>query len=85
MKQPPADHFITSEYRSAIFTHSPSQLEIATKVKNEVSEKYFAPKGKEIVTAIETAGTWYDAETYHQKYLDNNPNGYHCSTHVLHW
>lgn len=75
----------SSEYRSAIFTHSPSQAEIARKVTEEVDAKHFAPKGKKIVTAIDEAGTWYDAETYHQKYLDNNPNGYHCSTHRLHW
>jgi len=74
-----------TQYRSAIFTHSPSQAEIAHKVTAEVSEKYFAPKGKEIVTAIDDAGTWYDAEAYHQKYLDNNPNGYQCYTHIPHW
>ena len=24
------------------------------------------------------AGEWYDAEKYHQLYLDKNPGGYEC-------
>ncbi|KAG9041857.1 Peptide-methionine (S)-S-oxide reductase [Tulasnella sp. UAMH 9824] len=73
------------QYRSVIFTHSPGQNQIAHKVTDEVQEKYFSPKGLEIVTAIDDAGTWYDAEAYHQKkYLELNPD--HGSTHnTLHW
>jgi len=74
-----------SQYRSAIFAHNSEQMEIAKKVTAEVDEKYFEPKGQKVVTAIETAPTWYNAEEYHQQYLDNNPDGYHCSTHFLHW
>ncbi|KAG8914541.1 Peptide-methionine (S)-S-oxide reductase [Tulasnella sp. 408] len=74
-----------TQYRSAIFTHSPEQTEIARKVTEEVQAKHFTPKGLKIVTAIDDAGTWYDAEAYHQKYLEENPDGYHCSTHILHW
>ncbi|KAG8908793.1 Peptide-methionine (S)-S-oxide reductase [Tulasnella sp. 403] len=74
-----------TQYRSAIFTHSPEQEEIAKRVTQEVDEKYFAPKGKKIVTLLEPAREWYTAEAYHQKYLDNNPSGYHCFTHRLHW
>ncbi|KAG9035258.1 Peptide-methionine (S)-S-oxide reductase [Tulasnella sp. UAMH 9824] len=59
--------------------------EIARKVTEEVQAKHFTPKGLKIVTAIDDAGTWYDAEAYHQKYLEENPDGYHCSTHILHW
>jgi len=34
-----------SEYRSAIFTHSPEQEEIAKRVTEEIQAKYFTPKG----------------------------------------
>jgi len=78
---------VGSQYRSAIFTHTPEQLEIAKKVTQEVQAKYFDARGKKIATQIEDANEndWYTAEQYHQKYLDNNPGGYECPTHVLHW
>jgi peptide-methionine (S)-S-oxide reductase len=38
-----------------------------------------------IVTTIDSAGPWWEAEAYHQLYLLNNPDGYHCPTHRLHW
>ncbi|KAG8939480.1 Peptide-methionine (S)-S-oxide reductase [Tulasnella sp. 408] len=73
------------EYRSAIFIHSPGQTQIARKVTDEVQEKYFNSEGLEIVTVIDDARTWYDAEDYHQKkYVELNPD--HGSTHnTLHW
>ncbi|SGZ18881.1 BQ5605_C020g09209 [Microbotryum silenes-dioicae] len=72
-----------TQYRSAIFTTSDEQAEIAKKVTKEVQEAHF-PNDK-IATKIEPAGQWWDAETYHQEYLDNNPGGYECPTHRLHW
>jgi len=74
-----------TQYRSGIFTNTAEQEEIAKTVTDEVQAKHFDPKSKRIVTIIAPAGQWYTAEEYHQKYLDNNPNGYHCSTHRLHW
>ena len=41
--------------------------------------------GKTIVTQIVEAGPWWEAEDYHQLYLHNNPSGYQCPTHTLHW
>ena len=76
---------IRPEYRSAIFFNTQEQEAIARRVTEEVQEKHFTPKGQKIVTTIETAGAWYDAEDYHQEYLFKNPNGYHCPTHKLHW
>ncbi|KAF7288918.1 Peptide methionine sulfoxide reductase [Mycena indigotica] len=46
---------------------------------------YHFPQGTAIVTQIQEAGPWWDAEEYHQLYLFNNPNGYQCPTHRLHW
>ncbi|KAF8273597.1 peptide methionine sulfoxide reductase [Lactarius quietus] len=74
-----------TQYRSAIFFNTPEQEAIARRVTEEVQEKHFTPKGQKIVTTIEAAGTWYDAEGYHQEYLFKNPNGYQCPTHKLHW
>ncbi|KAK4685775.1 peptide-methionine (S)-S-oxide reductase, partial [Tremellales sp. Uapishka_1] len=72
-----------SQYRSAIFYHSPEQEEVAKKVTAEVQEKYL--KSKKIQTEIAKAGTWYPGEDYHQNYLDINPGGYECPTHMFYW
>ncbi|TFK80231.1 peptide methionine sulfoxide reductase [Polyporus arcularius HHB13444] len=74
-----------TQYRSAIFYHTPEQLEIAKRVTEEVQKKHFDPAGKKIVTQIVPAGRWWDAEEYHQKYLHKNPTGYQCPNHRLHW
>jgi len=65
-----------SQYRSAIFVQNEEQGKIAKRVRREVDEsgKWKAP----IVTTVEPAGVWYDAEDYHQDYLVINPNGYNC-------
>lgn len=65
-----------SQYRSAIFFHSPQQKETAEKVlkKVEASQKWKRP----IVTEVVPAKPFYPAENYHQKYLLKNPGGYTC-------
>lgn len=57
-----------SQYRTAIFFHSPEQEAIAKKVKAELnaSGKFKRP----IATEITAAGPFYRAEEYHQKYLE---------------
>lgn len=57
---------VGSQYRSAIFYHSPEQEKLAKASKEKASEKY----GKPIVTEITEATTFYEAEKYHQKYLN---------------
>jgi peptide-methionine (S)-S-oxide reductase len=56
-----------TQYRTAIFFHSPEQEAIAkkSKAKQEGSGKFKKP----IATEIARAGTFYRAEEYHQKYL----------------
>ncbi len=58
---------IGTQYRSAIFFHSPEQEIEATasKAKMNASGKF----GKPIVTEITPASTFWKAEDYHQKYL----------------
>ena len=57
-----------TQYRSAIFTHSPEQEGIAKKSKAALgaSKKFDRP----IATEITPAGTFYRAEDYHQRYLE---------------
>ncbi|RHZ83022.1 hypothetical protein Glove_100g21 [Diversispora epigaea] len=79
-----------SQYRSAIFYHSEEHRKIAEEVTQKVQEKVKNHEKKiyvndKIVTAILEAGEFYDAEEYHQKYLDVNPNGYECPTHYIRW
>ncbi|KAK4051947.1 hypothetical protein OIV83_002652 [Microbotryomycetes sp. JL201] len=74
---------VGTQYRSAIYTTSPEQEQIAKKVTGEVQQTHY-PKDK-IATTIEPAGKWWDAEDYHQEYLHHNPSGYECPSHILHW
>ncbi|EPX70769.1 peptide methionine sulfoxide reductase [Schizosaccharomyces octosporus yFS286] len=74
---------VGTQYRSVIFTTAPEQEGVAKKVLNEVQEKHFPEK--KIVTQIVPSGKWWDAEEYHQQYLDKNPDGYRCSSHFLRW
>ena len=57
-----------SQYRTAIFFHSPEQEAAAkaSKDKLEKSGRYRKP----IATQIVPAGTFYPAEDYHQQYLE---------------
>ncbi|KAF7934350.1 hypothetical protein BELL_0245g00110 [Botrytis elliptica] len=67
-----------SQYRSGIFYHNEEQEKEAREITKQVNEKWW--KGG-VVTEILKAGEWWDAEAYHQKYLDNNPGGYECPSH----
>lgn len=67
---------VGTQYRSAVFYHDEEQRRIAEKVKAEVDAS-----GKwrsKVVTQIVPASTFYDAEDYHQDYLQKNPGGYTC-------
>ncbi|HEX7450274.1 MAG TPA: peptide-methionine (S)-S-oxide reductase MsrA [Pirellulales bacterium] len=59
---------IGSQYRSAIFYHSPQQQAAAeaSKAKLDASHRYSRP----IVTEIVAAGPFCRAEEYHQQYLE---------------
>jgi peptide-methionine (S)-S-oxide reductase len=57
-----------SQYRSAIFFHSPEQ-EAAAKLSKENLEKSGQYR-KPVVTQIVPATTFYPAEDYHQQYLE---------------
>jgi peptide-methionine (S)-S-oxide reductase len=64
---------VGTQYRSAIFFHTPQQEETATawKEKMERSSTFRNP----IVTEITPASTFYRAEDYHQRYLEKRGMG----------
>ncbi|MCW5698523.1 MAG: peptide-methionine (S)-S-oxide reductase MsrA [Rhodospirillales bacterium] len=55
-------------YQTAIFVGDDEQQRLATESKQAAE----AVLGKTIVTSIETAGTFYPAEDYHQNYYKKN-------------
>jgi peptide methionine sulfoxide reductase msrA/msrB len=67
---------IGTQYRSAIFYHDDEQKKLAEAVKEKFNKsgRFKRP----IVTEITKAGPFYEAEGYHQKYLEKNPGGYNC-------
>jgi peptide-methionine (S)-S-oxide reductase len=67
---------VGSQYRTAIYTTTPAQLEAAHKSKHAYQAKLTASRFGEITTEIAPAGEFYYAEGYHQQYLAKNPNGY---------
>lgn len=63
---------IGNQYRTGIYFINKEDLKIIYKTKEEISQKYTNP----IVTEIEELKCFYNAEEYHQKYLEKNPGGY---------
>ncbi|MGF1686403.1 peptide-methionine (S)-S-oxide reductase MsrA [Photobacterium japonica] len=63
---------VGTQYRSAIFTHSPVQHQQVLSSLQRYQTALTAP----ITTDVVPAGTFYFAETYHQQYLAKNPQGY---------
>ncbi len=58
---------VGSQYRSAIFTISDKQAEIAHRIINELT-KNDQYNGRKIVTIVEPANRFWPAEDYHQDY-----------------
>jgi peptide-methionine (S)-S-oxide reductase len=57
---------VGTQYRSAIFPHSPEQEKAAREAIERTQKDHAAP----VVTTIEPLGTWYPAEDYHQEYFE---------------
>ena len=57
---------VGTQYRSAIFPHSPEQAQEARAGIARAQADHSSP----IVTTIEPDAPWYPAEDYHQKYWD---------------
>jgi len=67
---------VGTQYRSAIYTTSPRQHELALRARDGYGARLVAAGHKAPTTEIEPAGDFYYAEDYHQQYLIANPNGY---------
>lgn len=62
---------VGDNYRSAIFYATDAQKEVAEKVRDSVQKTLAQP----IVTQIEAAGSFYQAEAYHQKFAERTGRG----------
>ncbi len=64
-----------TQYRSAIFYHSPEQKEEAERAIRDWSGHFADP----IVTEVTPAETFWIAEDYHQEYFANHPYKPYCA------
>jgi peptide-methionine (S)-S-oxide reductase len=62
---------VGTQYRSAIFFHSPEQQQLAEASKAAAQQRISRP----ISTEITEASTFYRAEEYHQQYLEKRGQG----------
>lgn len=63
---------IGTQYRSGIYFINENEEEKIKEYISKIKIKY----DKEIVTEIKKLDNFFEAESYHQKYLSKNPNGY---------
>lgn len=67
---------VGTQYRSAIFYHSPEQRQNAEAVMHDIRQEKLYPQP--IVTQLVPATEWYEAEAYHQEYFARNPFQGYC-------
>ncbi len=67
---------IGSQYRSAIFFESDAQRAVAEDTIKDVEASGLWP-GR-VVTEVTPVGAFFQAEDFHQDYLEKHPNGYTC-------
>ncbi|MGI6161226.1 MAG: peptide-methionine (R)-S-oxide reductase MsrB [Christensenellales bacterium] len=71
-----------TQYRNGIYYEDESDLPVIEKVMEEEQER----RRGDAVTEIEELNGFYEAEQYHQRYLDKNPGGYcHVDFTSLHY
>lgn len=66
------------QYRSAIFTHGEEQARIAREQLKAAQAHWDAP----IVTELQPLETFWPAESYHDNYLERNPQNPYCAVVV---
>ena len=67
---------VGTQYRSAIYVHSPEQRRLAEALRDAFQKELARAGYGAITTEIAEAGEFYFAEDYHQQYLAKNPDGY---------
>lgn len=73
-------HDVGTQYRSAIFYHSPEQKRVAEELIGSLTREHVY--ADPIVTELIAAPTWYEAEPYHQEYFVRNPFQGYCTAVV---
>jgi methionine-S-sulfoxide reductase len=63
---------IGTQYRAGFYYENDDDLQTITEFISVMQSNYEAP----IVVEVEPIKCFYEAEDYHQKYLDKNPDGY---------
>jgi peptide-methionine (S)-S-oxide reductase len=71
---------VGTQYRSAIFYHTPEQERTAREVIREINEAHIW--GAPAVTEVEPLEKFYPAEDYHQEYFRRNPAQPYCQVVV---
>ena len=74
---------IGTQYRSAIYTHSPEQLAAALATRDVYAAELAKAGYGTITTEIAPAATFYAAEASHQQYLVKNPGDF-CAVPTQH-
>jgi peptide-methionine (S)-S-oxide reductase len=73
-------HDVGTQYRSAVFYHSPEQKQVAEEVIAEITATGIW--GAPIVTQVAPLDVFYPAEAYHQDYFARNPMQPYCQAVV---
>lgn len=68
---------VGTQYRSAIFTHSPEQIVEANALVDDLNKAL--PPNSQVVTEILNAPEFFPAEAYHQQYFSTNPGQGYCA------
>jgi peptide-methionine (S)-S-oxide reductase len=63
---------VGTQYRTGVYYYHDEDVDIIKKYFEEIKEKYSGG----IVVELEKAGDFWDAEDYHQDYLEKNEGGY---------
>jgi peptide-methionine (S)-S-oxide reductase len=72
---------VGTQYRSAIYFHSPEQEQIARQVMDDMTASHVW--NGPLVTELAPVGTFYTAEEYHQRYFERNPNQGYCRVVIV--
>ncbi|HKS26262.1 MAG TPA: peptide-methionine (S)-S-oxide reductase MsrA [Pyrinomonadaceae bacterium] len=67
---------VGTQYRSAIFYHTPEQKEAAEQIIAEMTSEHVWDSP--IVTEVVPMKAFYGAEAYHREYYQNNPSQPYC-------
>lgn len=71
---------IGTQYRSAIFYHTDEQRLAAEAIIAEMEQEQVWPQP--IVTALEAITVFWPAESYHENYVERNPENAYCQAVV---